>query len=472
MFFVFFAISATSWAQFDPSAITRVENGKILILLDLRWTDAQKTEVEKLFKLDSTVWQKINSAVSEVMLDSVSWEVSHISESEVELSKVIENKPVFHFNVNDVFLFDDNWQVAPGYVDQEKVIYGANNFNKPQNFQYQNGEAQFFLPGFQRSKKVYIAGSFNNWDPNQQPMEKADSGWVVKLPLLEGKYLYKYIADGNWMTDPNNKLIENDGAGNDNSVVYCPNFQFLLKGYQKSRKVFVAGTFNNWNRKELRMSPNSEGWSLPLYLKDGTYSYKFLVDDEWITDPNNNNSRKDGKGNENSVIGTGEENVFQLTGFADAKRVFLAGNFNNWAPNELMMEKTANGWQLPYKLASGNYEYKFIVDGRWMTDPSNLYTTGNGSEVNSCLAFKPNYTFSLDAFPNAREVKVTGDFNNWVTDGYHMVKVDGKWTFPVYLSPGKHLYKYIVDGKWIIDPTNKLWEENEHGTGNSVLWIK
>jgi hypothetical protein len=30
----------------------------------------------------------------------------------------------------------------------------------------------------------------------------------------------------------------------------------------------------------------------------------------------------------------------------------------------------------------------------------------------------------------------------------------------------------VVDQKWIIDPTNELWEENEYGTGNSVLWIE
>jgi hypothetical protein len=29
-----------------------------------------------------------------------------------------------------------------------------------------------------------------------------------------------------------------------------------------------------------------------------------------------------------------------------------------------------------------------------------------------------------------------------------------------------------VDGKWMIDPANDLWEDNEFGTGNSVLWIE
>jgi len=232
----------------------------------------------------------------------------------------------------------------------------------------------------------------------------------------------------------------------------------------------LAGTFNNWNRKELKMDRSGGGWELPVYLKNGTYSYKYLVEGKWITDPSAAKTRTDGAGNLNSVIGLGDEYIFRLNGFTSAKRVILAGTFNNWNTNELVMGKTAEGWKLHHNLAPGNYEYKFIVDGKWITDPANPYTSGSGDFVNSCLSFKPNHTFMLAEFQNAWKVIVTGSFNNWNTDGYRMVKMDGKWTFPVYLSSGKHLYKFIVDGKWILDPSNKLWEENEFGNGNSVLW--
>jgi len=53
-----------------------------------------------------------------------------------------------------------------------------------------------------------------------------------------------------------------------------------------------------------------------------------------------------------------------------------------------------------------------------------------------------------------------------------MIKENGIWKYPVHLNPGKHSYKFIVDGRWMIDPANELWEENEFGTGNSVLWIE
>ena len=65
-----------------------------------------------------------------------------------------------------------------------------------------------------------------------------------------------------------------------------------------------------------------------------------------------------------------------------------------------------------------------------------------------------------------------GSFNGWNTEGYSMKKQDGKWIFPIFLTRGKHLYKFIVDGEWIVDPDNSLWEKNRYGTDNSVLWIK
>jgi 1,4-alpha-glucan branching enzyme len=78
----------------------------------------------------------------------------------------------------------------------------------------------------------------------------------------------------------------------------------------------------------------------------------------------------------------------------------------------------------------------------------------------------------LDSFPGAHRVIITGSFNNWSTNDYRMVGRDGKWVFPIWLKPGKHTYKFIIDGTWILDPKNEHWEENEYGTHNSVLWVE
>jgi hypothetical protein len=467
---ILFAVPLLLWAQKDPSAACKVEEGRIIFELDQRWTTSQRKEFFTLFNLDSSVWQKIKSEHKEIILDSVKWNLRKLSTQVIELSRDLIPPSASLGNKFDVFLTDESWKVPPGYVDQERIIYGINNFRRSNVFNYEKGMATFFLPGYKRSSKVYIAGSFNKWDPRKTAMQLVDSGWMVKLPLAPGKYFYKYIVDGNWMTDPNNNLNENDGQGNINSALYCPNQKFKLNGYKSARKVMIAGSFNNWNKNELPMHPSEEGWTISMYLKEGTFTYKFLVNNEWIADPANKNSEK--TEDKSSIVAKGDEHLFRLNGFNTAKKVMLAGTFNNWKPNELAMKKASDGWQLAVKLAPGNYEYKFIVDGRWMYDNSNPYITGQGDLTNSCLAFKANYVFKLNAYPKAKNVYVTGSFNDWNEPGYRMTKVDGVWTFPIYLAKGKQLYKFIIDGKWILDPANKIWDQNEFGTGNSVLWIK
>lgn len=220
------------------------------------------------------------------------------------------------------------------------------------------------------------------------------------------------------------------------------------------------------------MEKSASGWQLPMYLREGTHTYKFIVDGNWITDPTNPLTRDDGAGNINSVVEIGDPHIFRLRRFADAERVVLSGSFNAWNTGELVMERYEDGWRLPYVLAAGNYEYKFIVDGRWITDPNNPFTTGFGDFENSFLAYKPNQLFVLNGYSDAETVILTGSFNGWSHIDYRMVYRDGEWVFPIFLNPGRHSYKFIVDDVWILDPANEFWEENEFGTGNSVLWVE
>ncbi|HUL00872.1 MAG TPA: isoamylase early set domain-containing protein [Nitrospirota bacterium] len=49
-----------------------------------------------------------------------------------------------------------------------------------------------------------------------------------------------------------------------------------------------------------------------------------------------------------------------------ATRVFLAGKFNAWNTSSLPMKKGKDGvWRIKVKLAQGQHEYKYFVDGTW-----------------------------------------------------------------------------------------------------------
>jgi len=468
LFLLLFSVAAR--AQYDPKKICKVEDGNLVFQLDQHWSDSQKSEISRLFDLDSLLLIKVFEGLPIVFVDSITWNVKVIKPGLVEISKMIEPY-VKKNNRVDFRMIDNSWINLPVPGIEETAVYGKNSFTLVNAFSYNDGNACFFLPGYPDARSVYISGSMNNWSTMQSPMQRTDTGWLFCSKLLPGRYSYKYIIDGKWTPDPGNKLKENDTYGSHNSIVFCYNHVFKLKGYTDAKTVVVCGSFNNWNEKELKMTRTPEGWELPVFLREGTHAYKFKVDKQWFTDPANPVIRPDGRGNENSFMAIGDTLVFRLNGFTTAKNVMLAGSFNGWNPGELAMQKDSLGWYLSYVLAKGNYEYKFIADGKWMIDPSNPYSTGGGDMENSFLTFQPNHIFELDTFPNARQVIITGSFNSWSTENYRMKKKDGKWIFPIRLNAGKHTYKFIVDGTWMLDPANELWEENEYGTHNSVLWM-
>jgi hypothetical protein len=77
------------------------------------------------------------------------------------------------------------------------------------------GSTTFFLEGFENAKSVSIVSDFNNWNMFGTPLAKVDGGWMCKLDLKPGTYLYKYIIDGDWTADPKtptDKLMR-DGKG-------------------------------------------------------------------------------------------------------------------------------------------------------------------------------------------------------------------------------------------------------------------
>jgi hypothetical protein len=111
------------------------------------------------------------------------------------------------------------------------------------------------------------------------------------------------------------------------------------------------------------------------------------------------------------------------------------------------------------------------VDGHWMPDPANPHQARGGGIINSLISVKPNHTFILMGHGDAKNVTLSGNFNNWDKTGYTMEHKGDEWVINVRLKPSKCLYKFIVDGNWIIDPDNRLWEQNQYHTGNSVLWM-
>lgn len=404
------------------------------------------------------------------------WKIEQSNGGTVVISKPLESfKPAANKNDNLILKHLTDGKDYEGRdplfpAVNNGVVAGVNRFRNKASFYRGDSLVRFFLRGHKEARKVTVAGSFNNWKPDGLSMQKTDSGWIYDTKLGPGKYWYKFIADGRWMVDGDNPAAENDGRGNVNSVFFRPNRLFTLPNFATAKNVFLAGSFTNWKPDDLLLNRTSTGWELPLYLAQGTHAYKFVADGTWYADPANKEKLPDGNGGFNSVVRIGTPHLFKLKGYEGAKEVRLAGTFNRWRDFELPMNRTASGWELRYTLGPGNHEYKFNVDGKWISDPATSLTSS--ATGNSFIIIEPNYTFRLTGFSEALTVYLAGDFNGWDPKAYAMRKEGNGWVFPVHLSAGKHLYKFLVNGKWMIDPGNKLWEQNEYGTGNSVIWIE
>ena len=48
--------------------------------------------------------------------------------------------------------------------------------------------------------------------------------------------------------------------------------------------------------------------------------------------------------------------------------IFLAGDFNNWSQTESLMKEIDGIYETTLYLKKGEYAYKFIVDGQWLSD--------------------------------------------------------------------------------------------------------
>jgi len=75
--------------------------------------------------------------------------------------------------------------------------------------------------------------------------------------------------------------------------------------------------------------------------------------------------------------------------------------------------------------------------------------------------------------PGAEQVFLCGEFNGWASDAMPMQRYgDGHWETTVALAPGRHEYKFVVDGNWKHDPLARVNVWNQSGTLNSVAQVQ
>jgi 1,4-alpha-glucan branching enzyme len=70
------------------------------------------------------------------------------------------------------------------------------------------------------AREVFLAGSFNNWDPTTRPLKKDAKGvWKTIMMLPKGTYEYRFIVDGQWVDDPDSPEKRLNEFGFYNSIL-------------------------------------------------------------------------------------------------------------------------------------------------------------------------------------------------------------------------------------------------------------
>ena len=182
------------------------------------------------------------------------------------------------------------------------------------------------------------------------------------------------------------------------------------------------------------------------------------------------------------------ENAGILFTYADyrADRVLLAGNFSNWQPIAMRRNKKGVYYHiLPIREIEGGvrfntrdyvYRYKFLADGIWTHDPTNKNRVDDGlgayaSEFRPAGEAVPRsitvrtlrearsgeerlVEFAI-YLPDTKNLALVGTFNRWNPEHDLPIKgEDGVFRLRLRLKPGEYAYKYIADGRWIMDSFN------------------
>lgn len=76
---------------------------------------------------------------------------------------------------------------------------------------------QLVAPG---ASAVYVAGTFNDWQPTVRPLKEGRDGiWKTTMTLPPGVYEYRFVVDGEWRDDPRCSEKACNSMGSENCLL-------------------------------------------------------------------------------------------------------------------------------------------------------------------------------------------------------------------------------------------------------------
>lgn len=79
----------------------------------------------------------------------------------------------------------------------------------------------FELPAYIRARQVNVVGDFNQWSKTATPLrQERDGVWRAVVDLPNGRrYEFRYLVDGQWVSDYHADALTINAYGSQNSLV-------------------------------------------------------------------------------------------------------------------------------------------------------------------------------------------------------------------------------------------------------------
>jgi len=310
IYLFFIAISISVYSQDNAVKGYKIVGDEVVFTFDIRdYTKYTNEKTSRRIRVESF---DITNVVVSGEFNSWSrdkWQMNKVDEYTYQLKKNIDDFTdefswEFKFIINNSYWAEPNKKVNNITPAVDDYGYNLNVFNLKMFTAHpnENGNACFKLDGYKDAKRVVLTGTFNRWDEDIFNMNKTENGWELTLQVNPGQYQYKFIIDGDWVEDMRNPdKVENEYHGFNSVINITEPFTFNLEGHLDAEKVILTGTFNDWSEEDIKMIKTSNGWTYTAELLGGKHHYKFIIDGNWTTDPDNSVKEYDYDGNINSV---------------------------------------------------------------------------------------------------------------------------------------------------------------------------
>ena len=244
-----------------------------------------------------------------------------------------------------------------------------------------NGNFKGFMIGYPGTKEglVYFADSYNGlsilqdlvalYFPGEHPLiqwlgydDYKSAGFqliqrITSLPFREA--VQPYLQPGKDQIDTN-QLKEDALVSTGFRLIELKKYDLALQTLDMSRKAYPnsAGAYEGLGFVALRTGNQAEAARQFLHAYELDTSRKLIK-----------RTADHIKGVADTSVGKPTE--FILANVMEAMNVQLTGSFNGWNDATIPMTWINGAWRTTIRLRPGEYRYKFIVDGIWISDPKN-----------------------------------------------------------------------------------------------------